>query len=145
MGDFEKTSPFGKGVRPSKIFQQNDKLRRNIYAEIRKLNKTLHTGPRDSTHAAIIEKFIDAMIPSDDPGRLPINASKTRAPKPSKPLCVFYLVSCLIQIYWEYLKDESEINLDNVKRGLGVLKTINKRYNTMEIIGDEKLGYVLKL
>ena len=37
-GNFEKSSVFGKGVRPSKTFQLNDQLRRDIYAEIRKLN-----------------------------------------------------------------------------------------------------------
>lgn len=146
--DFEKRSIFGKGHRSAAKFQQNDRLRKAIYFEIRKLNKTLHTGPRDSRHAAIIEKFIDAMIPSKeghDHGRLPISASKTRAPRRSKVLCVFYLVSCLIQVYWEYLDDESEDNLATVKTALDVLKQINKRYDTMRITGDESKGWLLEL
>lgn len=146
--DFEKSNVLGKGVKPAAKFQLNDRLRRDIYAEIKQLNVTLHTGPRDSRHTAIIEKFKDAMISSKeghDHGRLPISASKTRAPRRSKVLCVFYLVSCLIQVYWEYLDGESEDNLDVVKTGLDVLRKINKNYETMRIMGNESKGWLLEL
>ncbi len=145
---FEKSNVLGKGVKPAAKFQQNSRLRRDIYAEIRKLNKTLHAGPRDSRHATIIERFKDAMIPSKeghDHGRLPISASKTRAPRRSKVLCVFYLVSCLIQVYWEYLEDESKDNLATVRTALDVLKQINRDYETLQIVGNESNGWVLEL
>lgn len=145
---FEKRSVFGKGVRPTKIYQRNNKLRKDIYFEIRQLNKTLHTGPRDSRHSVTIEKFIDAMIPSKngpDPGRLPINANTSRAPKPNKILCVFYLVSCLVQSFWEYLKTESDEDLTIVKIGLRVLRDINRHYNIMHVEGNIREGWVLKI
>ena len=154
---FEKTSVFGKNVRPINRFQKNERLRRDIYFEIRKLNTTLHTNRRDSRHAATIEKFIDAMIPSktvttsgkriyivDDPGRLPICAKRAKSPIRDKVLCVFYLVSCLIQSYWAYLKDESEDNLAVVKQGLAVQRYVNKHYNQMHVVGDVKKGFILE-
>jgi hypothetical protein len=143
---FEKSNVLGKNVRPMDKFQQNDQLRRDIYFEIRALNKTLHTNYKDSQHAAIIEKFIDSMIPSktgDDPGKLPVCASKPMAPRKNKALCVFYLVSCLIQSYWAYLQDESDVRLNIVKRGLAVLRNVNKNYDKMKLNGDERRGYVL--
>ena len=148
MTNFEKSNIFGKGHRPAAKFQQNDRLRRDIYAEIKQLNVTLHTAPRDSRHAAIIERFKDALIPSKeghDHGRLPLSASKTRAPKRSKVLCVFYLVSCLVQVYWEYLDDESEENLATVKTALDVLKRINRDYDTLQVKGNESKGWLLEL
>lgn len=148
MTDFEKSSVFGKSVRPIAKFQRNDKLRRDIYAEIRKLNKTLDTKHRNSQCAPTVEKFLDSLIPSKDGpdfGRLPICASKSRAPSPNKVLCVFYLVSCLIQVYWAYLDDELEDDLIATEKGLGVLKYINKNYDNMKVVGNERLGYVLEL
>lgn len=146
--NFEKTSPFGKGVRPSEIYQRNDKLRRDIYAEIKKLNKTLDTKRRNAQCAPTIEKFKDALIPSKDGpdfGRLPIYASKSRAPSPNKVLCVFYLVSCLVQCFWAYLNGESEDDLIATQKGLGVLKYVNINYSNMKVVGNERLGYVLEL
>lgn len=145
--NFEKSSVFGKGIRPSAKFQKNDKLRRNIYFEIRKLNHTLHTNKRDSRYARTIEQFIDAMIPSkvaEDPGKLPVLAKRSVAPIKNKVLCVFYLVSCLVQSYWAYLKDESEDNLAATEQGLEVLKHINEHYDQMNVIGDVRKGYILK-
>jgi len=146
--NFEKTSPFGKGVRPVAKFQQNEKLRREIYFEIRKLNKTLHANRMDSRHNRTIEKFIDAMIPpkvGDDPARLPIFAKRPVAPIPKKELCVFYLVSCLVQAHWEYLKEESEDNLNKVETGLEILRDINRHYDIMHVVGNVRKGYVLKI
>jgi len=146
VNNFEKSNVLGKGVRPIAKFQKNSQLRRDIYFEIRKLNDTLHTNHRDSRYAATIEKFIDAMIPSkiaDDPGRLPICAKRPKAPVNDKILCVFYLVSCLIQSYWVYLKDEE--NLAMVEQGLEVLKHINEHYNQMKVIGDVRKGFILEL
>jgi len=145
---FEKTNVLGKGVRPMEVHQRNEQLRRDIYAEIRKLNKTLHTGPRDSRYSMIVEKFIDAMIPSkdgSDVSRLPINAKWPKAPRPDKVLCVFYLVSCIIQSFWKYLDDESVKNLDEVETGLDVLRNVNDHYKTLIVTGDEKEGYILEL
>lgn len=148
MTGFEKSNVFGKGTRPTKIFQRNDRLRRDIYAEIRKLNKTLDTERRNAQCAPTVEKFLDSLIPSKDGpdfGRLPICASKSRAPTPNKVLCVFYLVSCLIQVYWAYLDGELEDDLIATQKGLGILKIINNHYNNMKIVGNERLGYVLEL
>ena len=145
---FEKSSVFGKGIRPVDKFQQNDKLRRAIYFEIRKLNQTLHVNRKDSRHNRTIEKFIDAMIPSkvgDDPARLPIFAKRPMAPIPDKPLCVFYLVSCLVQAYWDYFADESEDNLAKVERGLELLKHVNEHYTEMHVAGDVRKGFVLEV
>ena len=80
----------------------------------------------------------------DDPGRLPICAKRAKSPIRDKVLCVFYLVSCLIQSYWVYLKDESEDNLAVVKQGLAVLRHINKHYNQMHVVGDVKKGFILE-
>lgn len=146
--NFEKSSVFGKGIRPTEKFQKNDQLRKSIYFEIRKLNKTLHANKRDSRHARTIEQFVDAMIPSkasEDPGKLPVLAKRPVAPIANKVLCVFYLVSSLIQCYWEYLKDESEDNLIATEQGLEVLKHINEHYNQMGIIGNVRKGFILEL
>lgn len=146
--NFEKTSVFGKGVKPIAKFQQNEQLRKDIYFEIRKLNKTLHANKRDSFHTRTIEQFIDAMIPSkdsDDPARLPIFAKRSVAPAPKKELCVFYLVSCLVQAHWKYLKEESEDNLNKVEVGLEILRDINRHYNIMHVTGDVRKGYVLEI
>lgn len=146
--NFEKRSVFGKGYRPAKIHQLNEKLRKDIYFEIRKLNKTLHANKRDSRHAQIIEKFIDSMIPSEsgpDFGRLPVHASKSAAPKPDKALCVFYLVSCLIQTYWGYLDGEDPELLHAVQTALEVLRDINCNYNIMQLDGNIRKGWVLKI
>lgn len=129
-------------------YQKNNQLRKAIYFEIRKLNTTLHTNRMDSRHAATIEKFIDAMIPSkvaDDAGRLPICAKRPMSPVNNRVLCVFYLVSCLIQSYWVYLKDESEDNLNTVEIGLEVLRHINEHYNMMHIVGNVRKGFILEL
>ena len=148
INNFEKTSVFGKGFRPAAKYQQNEKLRKDIYFEIRKLNTTLHTNRLDSQHAKAIERFIDAMIPSktgDDPGRLPICAKRPMAPVASKSLCVFYLVSCLVQAYWDYFADESEGNLAKTERGLEILKHVNENYKDMYVSGDVRKGYVLEI
>lgn len=146
--NFEKSSVFGKGVRPSKVHQLNDQLRRDIYAEIRLLNKTLHTGLRDSRYSVTVEKFIDALIPSkSDPdyGRLPIYVKTSRAPKPDKVLCVFHLVSSLIQCYWGYLDGEDPEILKAVQTALEVLRDVNRHYNIMKLDGDIRRGWVLKI
>lgn len=146
--NFEKSSVFGKNVRPAAKFQQNDALRKAIYFEIRKLNTTLPINRRDSRHTRTIEKFIDAMIPSkagDDDGKLPVYASKSVSPVPDRALCVYYLVSCLVQSYWAYLKEESSENLTKVEHGLKVLEHVNQHYNEMEIEGNVRSGYVLKV
>lgn len=146
--NFEKRSVFGKGVRPSKVHQLNDQLRRNIYAEIRKLNRTLRVNIRDSLHYAIIEGFIDSMIPSADSpdyGRLPICAKTSRAPKPDKKLCVFHLVSTLVQCYWGYLDGEDPELLRAVQTALEVLRDINRHYKIMQLDGNIRTGWVLKL
>ena len=147
MSKFEKRSVFGKGVKPIAKFQQNDKLRRDIYAEIRKLNKTLHVNRLDSRHAQTIEKFINAMIPPDDIdySRLPVYAKRTAASKPDKTLCVFCLVSCLVQCYWGYLETESDEDLKAVETALEVLRDINRHYNIMRLYGGIRKGWVLKL
>ena len=148
IDNFEKSSVFGKGVRPTEIYQRNDKLRRDIYAEIRKLNKTLRVNVRDSRHYVTIEGFIDAAIPSKggpDLGRLPICSKRTAAPRPDKKLCVYYLVSCLIQCYWGYLETEADEDLKAVKTALEVLRDINRHYNIMRLYGSIRRGWVLKL
>jgi len=145
---FEKKSVLGKDIRPMEVYQKNNELRRDIYLEIRKLNNTLHTNRKDSRHAQTIERFVDAMIPSktgNDPGRLPVYAMRPAAPVASKPLCVFCLVSCLIQAFWAYLDEESEDNLAKIEVGLEILKHINKNYSDMVVIGDIKRGYILEL
>jgi len=145
---FEKSSVLGKGVRPMAEYQRTDKLRRAIYFEIRRLNSTLHSNSLDSRYSATIEKFIDAMIPSKighDPGRLPIYAKRPIAPVSNKVLCVFYLVSCLVQAFWEYLQIESEDSLAKVENGLEILRHINEHYDNMHIVGDVKKGYILEL
>lgn len=147
-GNFEKRSVFGKKIRPSKTFQLNDQLRRDIYAEIRKLNKTLRVNIRDSRHYATIERFIDSMIPSKDGpdyGKLPICAKTSRAPKPDKVLCVFHLVSTLIQCYWGYLDGEDPELLHAVKTALEVLRDINRHYKIMQLDGNIRTGWVLKI
>jgi len=143
--DFEKSSVFGKSIKPIAKYQRNNILRRDIYTEIRKLNKTLHTGRKNSQHITIIEKFLDALIPSDDPGRLPIYASRPMAPKSQSVLCVFYLVSCLIQSYWRYLKDEDMEEYDLTLIGLEILKDINRNYDKMKVVGNIKRGFTLRL
>lgn len=145
---FEQTSVWGKGARPTEIYQRNEKLRKDIYFEIRKLNKTLQTDRRDSRHAMIIEKFLDAMIPSgtgEDAGRLPISASKPCSPKRNKLMCVYYLVSRVIQSYWNFLRDESDENLKLANIGLELLKYTNKNFDKMDIVGNEKEGYSLQV
>lgn len=146
--NFEKRSVWGKGHRPLKVKQLNEQLRKDIYFEIRELNKTLHANKRDSRHAQIIEKFIDSMIPSKDGpdyGRLPVCASKSAAPKPDKALCVFYLVSCLIQTYWGYLDGEDPELLKAVETALEVLRDVNRHYNIMRLDGNIREGWVLKM
>jgi len=143
--DFEKSSVFGKSIRPIAKYQRNNILRRDIYTEIRKLNKTLHTGRENPQHIAIIEKFLDALIPSDDPGRLPIYADSPMAPNPQSALCVFYLVSCLIQSYWRYLKDEDMEEYDLTLIGLEILRDINRNYDKMKVAGNIKQGFTLRL
>ncbi len=147
--NFEKSSVFGKNVRPAKVHQRNESLRKEIYFEIRKLNKTLHANKRDSRHAQTIEKFIDSMIPSKDSGpdygRLPICAKQSAAPRPEKALCVFYLVSSLIQCYWGYLDGEDPEILKAVETALEVLRDINRHYNIMQLDGDIRRGWVLRI
>lgn len=145
--NFEKSSVFGKNIRPAKVHQLNESLRRDIYFEIRKLNKTLHANKRDSRHAQAIEKFIDSMIPSKDGpdyGRLPICVKTSRAPKPDKVLCVFHLVSTLIQCYWGYLDGEDPELLKAVETALEVLRDVNRHYDIMQPDGSIRTGWVLK-
>lgn len=146
--NFEKSSVFGKKIRPAKVHQCNEQLRKDIYFEIRGLNKTLHANKRDSRHARTIEKFIDSMIPSKDGpdyGRLPICVSKSAAPEPNKALCVFHLVSCLIQCYWGYLDGEDPELLKAVETALEVLRDVNRHYNIMRLDGDIRRGWVLRI
>lgn len=148
QNDFERTHVLGKDVRPMGIYQKNEEMRKKIYFEIRKLNKTMHTKGAGSHYARTIEGFIDCMIPSkagDDPGKLPVYAKRPMAPTPDKALCVFYLLSCLIQSYWDYCKDESIDNYVKVSDGFSILEHVNQHYNDMHVTGDARKGYILEL
>jgi hypothetical protein len=149
MKKFEKKHVFGEGVRPMDTYQKNEEMRKKIYFEIRKLNQTLGARTVGSQHARTIEKFIDCLIPSvvdgGDPGKLPVYAKRPAAPVSDKAMCVFYLVSCLIQSYWDYCKDESADNYIKVSDGFDVLHQINKDYKNMHVTGDVREGYILEL
>ncbi|GAH22341.1 unnamed protein product, partial [marine sediment metagenome] len=64
---------------------------------------------------------------------------------PDKRSCVWVIVSCLIQAYWEYELNDEYANKGLVQMYLKGLKEINDHYLELKITGAEDRGYWLEL
>lgn len=146
---FQKTNPLARGnenIKSIEVYAEHTEIRKQIRNEIRKLYITLSSG--QLTYLTI-DGFLGCIIPLKnlhDPGRLPIYTTVPRSTVPNKQSCVWAIVSCLVQAYWEYESDNS-IAEDKVLVlvNLNALKEINEHYPEMKITGAKNKGYWLEL
>ena len=144
--EFQRSGPFGKDVEPLEVYAEHTEIRRLIHDEIRKLYVTLH--PRSSAVNIILEKFQNCLTPLKnlhDPGRLPVCTTVPKSAVPNKQSCVWALVSCLVQAYWEYELEDDTGYKEKVYGLLEGLKTINEHYPEMKIVGAKNKGWWLEL
>jgi len=94
-----------------------------------------------------IDKFLICLTPLKnlhDPGRLPIYKTVPRTSVCGKVSCVWAVVSCLVQTYWEYELEDGAEKIP-VLLLLERLEEINLNYPQMKIAGAENKGYWLEL
>lgn len=101
---------------------------------------------KNSSHTVYM--FLHCLVPLKnlhDPGRLPVYATVPKSTIPDKRSCIWAVVSCLVQAYWEYeLEDFIEFKV-RVNKLLGKLIEINEYYPKMKIVGAKNRGYWLEL
>lgn len=147
MDEFQRTNPLARGdenIKPLDVYAEHAEIRKQVYDEIRKLHITLNSKSCH-TYRITIEKFLNCIAPLKnlhDPGRLPVYRTIPRTPICGKVSCVWAVVSCLVQAYWEYESDDS--NISAVRILLNKLKEINEHYPEMKIVGAENRGYWLE-
>lgn len=150
---FQKTNPLARGdknIRPLEIYAEHAEIRKQVYGEIRKLYKIF-----SGIQLTILDKFVDCVTPLKnlhDPSRLPVYRTVPRSPCPKRECCIWALVSCLIQAYWEYELGEGNIhpdiqteNKEILQEYLVKLQIVNGHYPEMKIAGAEDKGYWLEL
>lgn len=143
---FQKTNPLARGdknIKPLEIYAEHAEIRKQVYNEIKKLYKIFLFHDY-----VIIDKFLDCVTPLKnlhDPGRLPIYKTVPKSISRNKRNCVWALVSCLIQAYWEYELNDECMDKGLVKFYLKNLREINEHYPEMKIAGAENKGYWLEL
>lgn len=151
MEEFQKTNPLARGdknIKSLAIYAEHAKIRKQIYNEIGKLHETLATAYSFPNINSIVSKFLNCLTPLKnlyDPGRLPIYTTVSRSMIPNKRFCVWAVVSCLIQAYWEYELDDTNENIELVEDYLDYLIIVNEHYSEMKITGAENKGYWLEL
>lgn len=145
--EFQKTNPLARGdknIKPLEVYAEHAEIRKQVHDEIKKLHWTL-----GASNSYTVYKFLDCITPLKnlyDPGRLPVYATVPRSTVSDKRSCVWAIVSCLVQAYWEYELDDS-IAEDKVLVlvNLNALKEVNEHYPEMKIAGAEDKGYWLEL
>lgn len=148
---FQRTNPLARGdknIKPLEVYAEHAEIRKQVHDEIKKLYTTLHAYEifvEDIT----IDKFLNCLSPLKqlhDPGRLPVYTTVSRSTVPDKRSCVWAVVSCLVQAYWEYeLEDSIAEDKVLVLVNLNALKEINEHYPELKIAGAENKGYWLEL
>lgn len=147
--DFRKTHTFARGaeeVKPMNEHAEHEEIRKSVYAEIKKLYVTLG-GCRRSINF-IIDRFLTCITPArelHDPGKLPVCVTVPRSSERGRLSCVWAVVSCLIQEYWKFERDENDDHGQTLSGYLGKLKEINEHYPEMKIVGAQNKGYWLEI
>lgn len=147
--EFQKSHPLARkkneDIKPLDVYAEHAEIRHLVYSEIKKLHVTLDSN-KDSIIGTIIDKFLDCVTPLKnlyDPGRLPVYTSWPKSAFRDKKCCVWTLINCLVQAYWnyesEYAPKERTVSL------LIQLKEINECYLEMKVVGGENKGYWLEL
>ena len=150
MDEFQRTSPLARGdeeIKPINVYAEHVEIRKLVYGEIKQLYSLPFFRQFWETDT-IIQKFLSCITPLKnlhDPGRLPVYATTPRSMFSNKQFCVWAMVSCLIQAYWEYELEDKVENMVKVRTYLADLEMINKYYPEMKIIGAENKGYWLEL
>lgn len=150
MTEFQRTNPLARGdknIRPLEVYAEHAEIRKQVHDEIKKLYVTLHTYEIFVVDI-VIDRFLGCLSPLKqlhDPGRLPVYATVPRSTIPDKRACVWTLVSCLVQAYWEYELEDGFGCGEQLRTLLSELKTINDHYPEMKIAGAENKGYWLEL
>jgi len=148
---FQKTNPLARGdknVKPLEIYAEHIEIRKQVHGEIRKLYVTLN--PALQSVNIIIDRFLNCLSPLKqlhDPGRLPVYTTVPRSTVSDKQSCIWAIVSCLVQAYWEYeLRDTDDLAHKIITGAyLEQLKEINEHYPELKIAGAENKGYWLEL
>ena len=143
---FQRTNPLARGdenIRPLDVYTEHAEIRKQVYGEIRKLLVTLGNN---SSHTVYM--FLKCLTPPKnlhDPGRLPVYAAVPRSKTSDKRSCVWAVISCLVQAYWEYELDDDWGQKSVTLELLNKLRKINDHYPKMKIAGAENKGYWLEL
>lgn len=144
--EFQRSNPLARGdknIKPMDVFAEHTEIRKQVHGEIKKLYKIVLFHDY-----IIIDKFLGCLSPLKqlhDPGRLPVYATRPVSTVPDKRSCVWVLVSCLIQAYWEYESDSLIPDRFAVDKYLNQLKKINEHYSDMKVVGAENKGWWLEL
>lgn len=149
MDESQKTNPLARGnkdIKPLEVYAEHAEIRKQVHGEIKKLHKTMRSI-FPSVNVAI-DKFLNCLTPLKnlhDPGRLPVYATRPRSKHPNKQCCVWAVVSCLVQAYWEYELNDEYANKGLVQMYLKGLRKINEHYPELKIVGAENKGWWLDL
>jgi len=150
--EFQRTNPLARGdenIKSLDVYAEHAKIRKQIYDEIKKLYNIFNPRFNFVNMSITIQKFLDCITPLKnlhDPGRLPVYTVTPKISIPDKRKCVWAVVSCLVQAYWDYESDDSiEEDKILVLVNLNALKEINEHYSEMKIVGAENTGYWLEL
>lgn len=152
--EFQRTNPLDKNAKPLDVYAEHAEIRKQVHDEIKKLYVTMRSVS-SSVNITTIDKFLGCLSPLKqlhDPGRLPVYAISTRSTVSDKQSCVWALVSCLVQAYWEYELGERIIhpdvqaeNKEILQDYLTKLQKINEHYQELKIAGAENKGWWLEL
>lgn len=120
--------------------------KKELSMDIRKAIQGLHKRlrNREAIVSEEILRFQTFINPGNnyDASRLPIVAKKPTSPKPSRAMCLYYKLSWLIQLHWNWLRDESaeiEAEIQSIITWLNELD-----YFETKIAGNDKDGYSLE-